>query len=307
MQEHLQIQDLDKEVYWINATTRWDLQVLDDSDPGYIAPPVIVEDPYHVQPVYETTLLLSDLKARTEKVIHFGSIYGTGRVTALSEKHLQLEHYINGHLDIRNHHVLDATDLALKQLEEWRIVTGRAPNVPSFLGAHFRTGDGGFVRKVAENLQVLTEWVREMVKQGPTILPASTTAELPPPPTRRAATEQQNIPSFLDRCMGQPPESPLIFVATDIPSPRESPVLTAFLEEFPCTAFLSDLPASIAILDVRNPVDNVKMMSYLIALMDANVAAHGREFHGTPQSTVTYYIKDHLWPQYHPERHVLVN
>ena len=43
------------------------------------------------------------------------------------------------------------------------------------------------------------------------------------------------------------------------------------------------------------------MTPYLIALMEANIAAKEREFVGTDKSTFSLYIMGHLWPEYHPD------
>ncbi|KAG0010567.1 hypothetical protein BGZ80_001372, partial [Entomortierella chlamydospora] len=65
--------------------------------------------------------------------------------------------------------------------------------------------------------------------------------------------------------------------------------------------FLSDFPEAVGILDqIHNTVDGVQMSPYMIALMDANLAAKGREFQGTDKSTFTAYIMNDLWPAYHP-------
>jgi len=107
--------------------------------------------------------------------------------------------------------------------------------------------------------------------------------------------------TFLDRCKEAPPESPMVFLATDVHQPRESSLLANYLDQFPCTMFLTDFEASLAVLEeIKNPNDGMSMFQYMVALMDANLAAKGRVFQGTERSTFSAYITNHLWPEYHP-------
>jgi hypothetical protein len=111
----------------------------------------------------------------------------------------------------------------------------------------------------------------------------------------------ETLPTFLERCTGAPAESPLVFLSTDVHRPRQDPALAELLDQFPCTMFLSDFEASLQILEkIQNPIDGVYMLPYMIALMDANLAAKGRHFKGTERSTFSAYIMNHLWPSYHP-------
>ncbi|KAF9981723.1 hypothetical protein BGZ65_003638 [Modicella reniformis] len=135
----------------------------------------------------------------------------------------------------------------------------------------------------------------------------STTTPTPsiqsPSTTLANVTKEDTAPTFLERCRGAPPGSPMNYMATDVHRPRHSPLLQEFLSQFPCTMFLADFPESVAVLDrIHSPLDGVHMLEYMIALMDANLAAKGREFLGTEHSTFSAYITNHLWPEYHPGR-----
>ncbi|GJJ73933.1 hypothetical protein EMPS_06291 [Entomortierella parvispora] len=118
-------------------------------------------------------------------------------------------------------------------------------------------------------------------------------------PTSEQAPKAQTR-TFVERCKEAPPESPLVFLATDVHQPRESNLLAEYLDQFPCTMFLTDFKASLAVLEeIKNPTDGMSMFQYLVALMDANLAAKGRMFQGTERSTFSAYITNHLWPEYH--------
>ncbi|KAF8978822.1 hypothetical protein BGZ46_006114 [Entomortierella lignicola] len=285
--EHLEMTE--KDIYWVRDKARYDYRILDDSEYNYHEGPEPLER-------YERTILLSELQARKEKVVHFGSLYGPGRVEPRSESHIALAKFIPGGLEIWNQAVLDTTKLVESQIRTWIEVTGRSDS--GFLSAHLRTLDGMFMKTIDNNLRLIVEWIREKVEQdtqykdNPEIQSEQTN-------TTKSSQEDKQM-TFLDHCMGQPPDSPLIFLATDVNHPRSSPVLQDFFKEFPCTMILSDFSESWKQLDsVYNPLDNAHMLPYMLSLVDANIAAKGRSFQGTEYSTFSMYISDNLWPQYH--------
>ncbi|KAF9366724.1 hypothetical protein BGX34_009564 [Mortierella sp. NVP85] len=301
MAENLGIQDLDKEVYWINDASRFHVRILDDSEYDYRAHPEPLPDPTSWKGRYKNTMLLSDLRARPERVIHFGSLFGIERVEARSEAHQALQQYITNNLDIWNQPILDAAKLAETEIQKWIAMTGRV--TPDFLGAHLRTADGGFKDVVAQSLHHIMDWLTDMVSQDKTRYPTNTASS-----STVSTRQDHNVvpdvePTFLESCMGQPLDTPLVFLATDVHHPRVSPVMSEYWQKFPCTMLLSDFPGSLEILNgIRNTADNVHMLPYMIALMDAVLAAKGREFQGTEKSTFSNYITYHLWPEYHPDR-----
>ncbi|KAG0046125.1 hypothetical protein BGZ83_008665 [Gryganskiella cystojenkinii] len=304
--------DLSKDVYQVPDTTRYDFQILDDSEYDYHKNPPPPGDKNTWGGRYNRTLLLSELQARPEQVLHFGSLFASDRLEARSESHLELRKYVLGAMDLWNQDILTATEMAEKRIEEWITLTKRM--APGYLGAHFRTEDGGFVKLAPQNLHKIMTWLRHMTRRDQQkygdVDPAADPSTIGHPtaiPVKDPISRDENAEplTFLQRCSEQPPELPLIFMATDIHQPRHSPLLKDYLNEFPCTMFLSDFPESVEILGkISNPADNIHMISYLIALMDANLAAKGREFVGTEKSTFSLYIMIHLWPEYHPGRGV---
>ncbi|KAF9105703.1 hypothetical protein BGX27_009498, partial [Mortierella sp. AM989] len=319
LQEHLNIKDPSKEIYFVEDTSRYSYRIVDDSETDYGVKPGTGEDNVKDPTLgsltpklnayitrYEKELLLTDLQARPEKVLHFGSLFASDRVEARSEKHQALKSFITHGMDLWNQGILDATSLAEKQMNEWSKQTGRA--APEFFGVHFRTEDGIFEKLAPKNLERITSWLGEMVKLDRKYLNVTEESEATPAvtsstPSLAPIDEEGNAPTFLERCMGSPPESPMVYMATDVRQPRHAPLLHDYLAQYPCTMFLSDFSESITILDqIHNPIDGVHMLPYMIALMDANLAAKGREFQGTDKSTFTAYITHHLWPEYHPDR-----
>ncbi|KAF8936679.1 hypothetical protein EDD21DRAFT_433917 [Dissophora ornata] len=324
--EHLQIKDPIQDIYIMNDTARYDYRIVDDSLVDYGVKPefdpstagmTLEEIAYRER--YERTVLLTDLERRPEKVLHLQSLFARDRVETSTDGHRALQSYILHGLEIWNKVILEATSLAEKQIDVWRVETGRA--APGFLGVHFRTRDRLFEREAQKNLQRIVSWtggmeelnkkyLKNYVVNNKSAAESRTPPQSPESPaeddpemsvTSPDALEQESVPTFLERCQGSPPGSPMVFMATDVFEPRRAPLLLEFLEQYPCTMFLSDFTDSVTIIEeVRNPVDGVRMFEYIISLTDANLAAKGREFRGTDKSTFTNYIKDYLWPRYHP-------
>ncbi|CAO3563617.1 unnamed protein product [Mortierella alpina] len=337
LHEHLQIQDPSKDIYYFNDTDRYDYRIVDDSEIDYSLKPGSEEDIKQHQaaqansqeqlystvavdlPVgslaepivpwsrrYQSDLLLTDLQKRPERVLHFGSLFASDRVGAQSQDHLSLKSVISHSMDLWNEGILEATTVAEAQIQAWIKETKRA--APGFLGVHLRTEDGVFEKLASKNLQRIVAWLGEMVKMDRKYLGNHTATSKDDNKThvldKRAAPEPgtTDVPTFLERCIAAPPESPMVFMATDVHRPRHSALLHDYLDLYPCTMFLSDFVASMSILEkIVNPVDGILMSPYMVALMDANLAAKGREFQGTDRSTFSGYIINHLFPEYHPD------
>ncbi|KAG0032933.1 hypothetical protein BGZ82_006328 [Podila clonocystis] len=316
LEEHLQVKDPSTEIYFLNDTNRYEYRIADDSETSDTKGAV-----GGWSGRYSHTLTLSSLLARPERILHFGSLFATDRVEANSPNHQALKSYISHNMDLWNQDILDATKLAEQQIEEWRIETKRS--APGFLGAHLRTADGIFERLVPTNLGRILTWLQEMTKldqalasnekrrsilrkrQDPLAkMLSGSNKPITILSTSRKVKRQdlsETVPTFQERCTGAPAESPLVFLSTDVHRPRQDPALAELLDQFPCTMFLSDFGASLQILEkIQNPIDGVYMLPYMIALMDANLAAKGRHFKGTERSTFSAYIMNHLWPSYHP-------
>ncbi|OAQ35036.1 hypothetical protein K457DRAFT_1894841 [Linnemannia elongata AG-77] len=310
LKDNLQVQDLQKEMYFFNDTSQFEYLIVDDSETDY--------GTMATDGKFSKRLLLTDLQRRPERILHFESLFASDRFEARSQRQRDLKQYLSKGMDLWNQAILDATRMAEDQIEVWSKETGRLAE--GFLGVHLRTEDWIFAKGASMNLQRIVVWVEEMIKQDrsqyssklrrradpvPQALAAAEAAvqlaQAPASPIPTTATDEA-VPTLLERCQSSPAESPMIFMATDVHQPRSAPLLKEFLDRFPCTMFLSDFRESNALLEkIRNPVDNVLMWPYMVALMDANLAAKGRVFQGTDRSTFSAYIINHLWPKYHPE------
>ncbi|CAD6580668.1 MAG: hypothetical protein CYPHOPRED_001331 [Cyphobasidiales sp. Tagirdzhanova-0007] len=103
-----------------------------------------------------------------------------------------------------------------------------------------------------------------------------------------------------------------LFLATDSKIPSSDPALRLFFDTFPCTFILSDFSNSQPtiinqepIVDLRNldglinKEDGVPLAGFLYPLVDAMVAAKGRDMLGTPGSTFSRFAVDVLHQVYH--------
>ncbi|KAF9924000.1 hypothetical protein FBU30_005960 [Linnemannia zychae] len=324
LKDQLKVQDLDREMYFFNETSRYEYLIVDDTEVDYSVKPgneddhtVLTSTAFTSTEKFSKHLLLTDLQRRPERILHFGSLFATDRFEARSQRQKTLKRFISNGMDLWNQAILDATQMAEEQIKTWSKEAGRL--APGFLGVHLRTEDGIFEKRVPMNLGRIKSWLREMIKQDLQQYSSSivtmrrwsdtepqqiSTPQAPVPALPTSSTNLDGVevtmPHFMERCRNSTSESPMIFMATDIHQPRGSPLLKGFLELFPCTMFLSDFQESDALLEgIRNPVDNVLMWPYMVALMDANLAAKGRVFQGTDRSTFSAYIYNHLWPEYH--------
>ncbi|KAF9317472.1 Bifunctional purine biosynthetic protein ade1 [Podila horticola] len=263
--DKLGVQDFNKEIYFVNDTSRYDYQIVDDLEHDYGVSPHVDESPLSKGSWagrYSRTILLTDLMSRPERILHFGSLFGTDRVEARSESHKAMQKYISDGMDMWNQDILDATDMIERQIEEWIKITGRA--APGYLGVHFRTVDGDFAKFARRNLARIISWLSEMAKRdskyikapleaeesplssslsplpSPLPSPSSSPSPLPSPspsPSPVAEAEAGATPSlteqqqeFLQRCKHAESGSPLVFMATDLHHPRQSPMLARSMD-----------------------------------------------------------------------------
>ncbi|KAF9301363.1 hypothetical protein BGZ91_009586, partial [Linnemannia elongata] len=294
LKDNLQVQDLQKEMYFFNDTSRYEYLIVDDSETDYGVKPgdentqeeeqvdhsTLIPETMATDGKFSKRLLLTDLQRRPEKILHFGSLYAIDRFEARSQRQQELQRYISKGMNLWNQAILDATRMAEDQIEVWSKEMGRL--VEGFLGVHLRTEDGIFEKGAPMNLQRIVVWVEEMIKQDrsryssklrrranpvPQALAAAEAAvqlaQAPAPLIPTTATDKA-VPTLLERCQSSPAESPMIFMATDVHQPRSAPLLKEFLDRFPCTMFLSDFRESNALLEkIRNSVDNVLMWPYM--------------------------------------------
>ncbi|KAF9109079.1 hypothetical protein BGX30_008529, partial [Mortierella sp. GBA39] len=245
LKDNLQVQDLQKEMYFFNDTSQFEYLIVDDSETDYGVKPgdekpqeeeqvghsTLIPETMATDGKFSKRLLLTDLQRRPERILHFGSLFASDRFEARSQRQRDLKQYFSKGMDLWNQAILDATRIAEDQIEVWSKETGRLAE--GFLGVHLRTEDWIFVKDASMNLQRIVVWVEEMIKQDrsqyssklrwradpvPQALAAAEAAvqlaQAPASPIPTTATDEA-VTTLLERCQSSPAESPMIFMATD--------------------------------------------------------------------------------------------
>ncbi|KAI8072473.1 hypothetical protein BC940DRAFT_292672 [Gongronella butleri] len=276
------------------------------------------------------------LAAIDDKILHFGSVFGTHRVLAQQPIHAEWLTKIRTNLIFNTPVLIDTARHVVDQLGGSR----------NFIGLHIRVGDGLF--KVRANINI-DDIYHDLVDRF-TDLTIDQLRQLDPnhdddrqertdyevKTLRAATTITTDRPLTVDHAnwdvdaaIGKVPLTPLaphlqcaqpassvdangdvaidtsrfsrtvVYIATDAPKGKNNPLLDKIRATFPCVFDLSDFPFVFDRLkQVHVEDEQVKLDSYLIPMLDAIIAAHGHTFYGTKDSTFTTYIERQLHPVY---------
>ncbi|KAI9483487.1 MAG: hypothetical protein EXX96DRAFT_594240 [Benjaminiella poitrasii] len=274
---------------------------------------------------------INTLEAIEERVIHFGSLFGTYRVLAQSPENKDILTLIRKEMVFQNPVLLRVAS---------RIVN-RLGGTGSFVGIHIRVGDGLF--KVRASIQVddiyhelvnhytdltleeleekydnnhdedrleNTDYEIRQLRDFPLQQNFSLNATAMNSqfkrsiwvnhPTDENVLQNRLGKSSLSNC--QPGDGrndrfakTTIYIATDCPNPRSHPLLRKIFDTFPCTFVLSDFKQDLEELNKIEVVqERVKLNSYLIPMVDAIISSQGHTFYGTNASTFSTYIERQL-------------
>lgn len=232
-------------------------------------------------------LLPRHFQQRTEKLLYLGGIFGSTRFTLISPEYKLMQQKIANVL----HYRLD-TPLG----ETVKAIVNYLGGKGTFMSLHFRTGDKPFKNEISTNLDKFMENMTNLVGGGGDY-DSSSNHECLNIDNRmnnqQQLQEQSQLTTLGNRVK--------VYIATDHHAPRsESSEILPWFDEFPCTTTLDDLPDYLfAPLDnLRDIISPTKpLRKYLIPLVDAMVAAHGKIILTTPRSTFSKYIEElhHAW------------
>lgn len=306
-----------KDIYFMKDMSPYDFRVYDKPD----SPTPLGK--------FVNRLDLATLEAIEERVLHFGSVFGTYRVLAQTEQHAELLRILRSQMIFRNPTLMETASRIVSQLG----------GVGNFVGLHIRVGDGLFkvrasihiddmYHNLVDNFTDLTvdqvayyedykhdqdrqENNEYEVRQLRDFKPFEGELDKPiqvnhPPQEVLAKHLGQEPPERLSRSCQKPRDSvtgrfskTVIYIATDAPSPRTNPLLRKIYTTFPCVFDLSDFSNDLHDLKrIQVTEEKVKLESYLIPMVDAVIAAQGHTFYGTPGSTFSSYIERQLHPVY---------
>jgi hypothetical protein len=267
---------------------------------------------------------ISTLEAIKERVIHFGSVFGTYRVLAQSIENTELLKFIRQEMIFKNPTLINTASSVVEQLG----------GVGEFIGIHLRVGDGLF--KVRASITVddiyhqlvndYTDLTLEEVaeyEEGRHLDDRKENTEYEIKQLRESqqvyVTTEDTLsvkhPADIQSRLGASTLSQLkcqkgdgkndrfakttIFIATDCPEPRNHPLLRKIFKTFPCVFVLSDFKSSLKDLSKVTVVEEgVNLESYLIPMVDAIISSQGHTFFGTNASTFSTYIQRQLHPIY---------
>ncbi|KAI7897912.1 uncharacterized protein BX663DRAFT_526891 [Cokeromyces recurvatus] len=238
---------------------------------------------------YYKVLLPDHFERRKEKLIYLGGIFGSTRIHLIDSKDLWIQELIRRTL----HYRLD-TPIG----ETVKSIVNYLGGKGSFMALHFRTGDNPFKREIPDNLLRFVKNMTDLASQQRKVITQNNSEEscLNLSTTKEeedhlTVMNQQQLFStlpFTSRVK--------IYLATDYRNPKgKSSLLLPWFDTFPCTTILSDLPDYLF-----SPLDHLRdsivpsksLRHFLIPLVDAMVAAHGKTVLTTPRSTFSKYIEE---------------
>jgi hypothetical protein len=237
---------------------------------------------------YYKVLLPHHFQRRTEKLLYLGGIFGSTRFNMIEPKDVEMQAKIKNVLRYRLDTPLGTT---VKSIVNY--LGGKG----SFMSVHFRTGDRPFKNEVSANLISFVQNMTELVSNE-RYQQQSTQHCLNVAPQRSQDTQDQQLIDIKDeyRFSSDLSRRVKVYVATDHRDPRgEESALLPWFQQFPCTTILSDIPDHLF-----SPLDNLRdiivpsksLRTFLIPLVDAMVAAHGKQILTTPRSTFSRYIEE---------------
>ncbi|KAI9260734.1 hypothetical protein BDA99DRAFT_513049 [Phascolomyces articulosus] len=230
---------------------------------------------------------LQDLEARPEKLIEFGSLFGTPRLVLDARTDLYwLREHLSGEVGFGNPTVMHQT------LNIVSLLGGPG----NFVSVHLRTGDGVFKVTMAHTM----DKVRQTLERYNTRHRLHHEQEYAIMARLQALAQEGQTRGLLNECVAIQhhrdllhPRLRLIFMATDTAQPRQT--LPDLFEEFVCLFTLPDFPDVVqeTVAGASPPAreQNDHFGPLLLPLIDAEVASHGSFFVGTRKSTFSKYIQ----------------
>ncbi|CAG8493201.1 8286_t:CDS:1 [Paraglomus occultum] len=251
---------------------------------------------------YQQKLDLSDLASRTEKLIQFNTLFGSGRIALIEDENISFYQTVKKSLVINNPKVIGVVNRIVNDLGG----TG------AYIGLHVRGGDASFKQRKAITVETMKKYIKanweffaeEIQKrkftEEATSNNSGTDAEKEGDREGESGREErQDNPkdyqlesSDLDDTEFICPTTisgsniPL-FVATDLES--DSPELATLRKTFSCLLILNDFNNYLSDFDVVNPADGVNIRKQFFPFIDLVVASKGGVFVGTKGSTFSGY------------------
>ncbi|KAI9303055.1 hypothetical protein BJ944DRAFT_269008 [Cunninghamella echinulata] len=224
---------------------------------------------------YQEALNIYELRRRKEKLIHFTSLFGSGKLPIRRPEHYEFLRSLQRSITYRHPAVLQMSDFIINQL-------GGAGN---YIGLHVRSGDGWFVNALPDTLRTIVSQIdrsvqsksrqqqKKQLKQQTLLFDPNNNNnnnnqeekneyETQPQqqgtsssPTSRDYYLNKNGTPNLEKCVAaaQKDDMTLIYVATDAREPRKNEAFDPLWQSYPCSFTIHDILSS-SILS--NNIDN---------------------------------------------------
>ncbi|KAF9425076.1 hypothetical protein BGZ94_007863 [Podila epigama] len=320
METHLGV-DRKKDIYVIDDNAHYDYQIFDDPN-----------SQTERNPRYLRRVNVEELARIEQRVLHMGSLFGTGRVLAELPESKTYQQFLRHTMILSTPILTKTSDAIIKKLG----------GLGGFVGLHLRVGDGMFVEPAPQNVENMFQRLVDITGITPIpnyqILPSSVPsaavvtdagadhkeadtgangAAAAPVSESNAkgeaenedeeeegednATPKEKTPMRLsfDKCRALKDSGgkyTIIYIATDGVYPRRNILFRKLFDHFPCIFTLDDFSEHLAELKQMKNTDGVGLAKDLIPMVDAVTSAKGRYFMGTPKSTFSTYVQKQLHP-----------
>ncbi|CAG8534163.1 9622_t:CDS:10 [Diversispora eburnea] len=208
---------------------------------------------------------LQDLLSKSEKLIHFASVYSINRlVIELPKNKIFWNDLI--------HDMIPNNPIILKIVDN---IVKRIGGINTYFGVHIRIGKG-FETRTDTSIKNITRDIKLDFSETVASMDMKTT-------TLNPHFNKTCYPEFTSKY----PKYPIIiYLATFVSRYHKS--LKPFMKEFPCVYVLKDFKQELEPMKIiTNPKDGLNMYEYFTSLVDILVASKGIKFYGTYLSTAS--------------------
>ncbi|KAI9031739.1 hypothetical protein CLU79DRAFT_830996 [Phycomyces nitens] len=247
----------DGDILFFKGETRYDWRIFDTPRKN------------HRLGKYADSLDIYQLRQRPERLLHFSSLFGTGKLPIRRPEHYEFLRNLQRSIIYRHPAVLTMAEKIVERL-------GGHGN---FIGLHVRSGDGWFIKALPENVNNIISQIQRAVDSKP-----------------GHSHPTLSVRPTLDQCLllAATQNVTLVYMATDARSPQSNPAFDPVWNLFPCTFTIDDIfsPESSAweTLEVVDRNSGASLRKFLVPLVDATVASRGWFFIGSKGSTFSGYI-----------------
>ncbi|KAI7908278.1 uncharacterized protein BX663DRAFT_493646 [Cokeromyces recurvatus] len=235
---------------------------------------------------YDSHIDLASLRNRPEPYLEFGSLFGTTRLILREPELMWIREYLHRTTAI-NHPVVNEQSQRIQEELNY-----------DYVSVHLRQGDGVFLEMTEETIGEIEIALSEQLA---TVSHSSTRKE---EDSQRKMTEEDRLSRAqlvtqslltqsnmttrerLGECLSvrdlQIPRLQIIYLATDALEPKRQ--FSELFEHYPCIFTLNDFYNA-------KTKNKESIESFLLPMIDAEVASRAKLFIGTPKSTYSAYVR----------------